>query len=69
MTHEQTAGAEADDGPEHDHTLPDADTIPTADDPDELPPVIHHDEWSESDMAPARPDPVEDWRTDNHRSI
>lgn len=28
MTHEATASGEHPDGPEHDHTLPDADSIP-----------------------------------------
>jgi hypothetical protein len=69
MTHEHTAGAEADDGPEHDSALPAADTIPVADSPDELDPVVHPDEWEESPMTGPRPDPVEDWRNDDHRSV
>jgi hypothetical protein len=47
MTHEHTAGAEADDGPEHDSALPAADSIPVADTPDELDPVTHPDEWDD----------------------
>lgn len=33
MTHEVRAGDEADNGPEHDHTLPDAADIPVYADP------------------------------------
>lgn len=43
MTHEATPGAEAPDGPEHDHHLPDAMSVPVADGPDDLPPVDHPD--------------------------
>ena len=44
MTHERTPNGEHDDGPEHDHTLPDADTIPTFDDPaDSDGPPLEHD--------------------------
>jgi hypothetical protein len=35
MTHESTPSSEHDDGPEHDHTLPDADSIPTYETPEE----------------------------------
>ena len=41
MTHELHANDEHPNGPEHDHTLPDADTIPTFDDAaaSDLPPL------------------------------
>lgn len=45
MTHEHIEGGEADDGPEHDEALPDATSIPVADDPDELDPFEHPEEW------------------------
>jgi hypothetical protein len=35
MTHEHIANGEHADGPEHDHNLPDADSIPVFDDPAE----------------------------------
>ena len=41
MTHEATPSAEADHGPEHDHTLADALSVPVADGPDDLPPIDH----------------------------
>lgn len=45
MTHEVRAGDEADDGPEHDHTLPDAGDIPWYSDPAEsdAPPLDEED--------------------------
>lgn len=41
MTHEHKANAEHPDGPEHDHSLPDADSIPSGLTPEEsdLPPL------------------------------
>lgn len=45
MTHEHRPGAEADDGPEHDTTLPPADSIPVADGPEELEPAVWPGEW------------------------
>lgn len=47
MTHEHTAGSEADGGPEHDVALPAAETVAVADDPDELDPVVWPDEWDD----------------------
>lgn len=45
MTHEHIEGGEAERGPEHDQFLPDAATIPVADDPDELDPIEWPGEW------------------------
>jgi hypothetical protein len=47
MTHEHEPGAEAEGGPENDDRLPDAATIPVADDPDSLPPVKWPGEWED----------------------
>lgn len=47
MTHETADRPEHDDGPEHDHTLPDADQVPTSDGPDDLPPVHHPQHWED----------------------
>jgi hypothetical protein len=41
MTHEATPVSEADHGPEHDPTLPDALSVPVGDGPDDLPPIDH----------------------------
>jgi hypothetical protein len=44
VTHEHIPNGEHDDGPEHDQTLPDADTFPVFDDPaDSDGPLLEHD--------------------------
>lgn len=45
MTHEREEAQEASGGPEHDHTLPDADKVPVSDGPFDLEPHIRPDEW------------------------
>lgn len=47
MTHEKDKDSEADGGPEHDHTLPDAGDIPVADGPFDLEPVVRPEEWDD----------------------
>lgn len=52
MTHEHHAGDEPEGGPQHDGRLPDADTIPVADGPFDLPAIDQLEEWDEDEMSP-----------------
>jgi hypothetical protein len=47
MTHEKTPTSEHEGGPEHTHNLPDADSIPVADGPFDLPPVLQPEHWDD----------------------
>jgi hypothetical protein len=48
MTHEATPATEADEGPEATADLPDATSVPVADEPDALPPIDWADDPAEN---------------------